>query len=163
MRVNKKQLAEVFGISERTFTAYQKDTSFPILEANSRGKANVYDTEDVFRWLKDRAEGQGQETAKERLDRIRGDREELALAKDVDELVPAELVEQQLEDIASAIRSAVMFGNTKLKKDLDTEYAIDIEVEILNEHSRQILTHLSALEGEPEEGGEAGPEEVQAA
>lgn len=147
MRVNKKQLAEIFGISERSFTEYQKDPSFPIVESGGRGSSNVYDTAQVFDWLKSRAEGQGQETAKERLDRLRGDQAELAIAKEIGELVPAELVEQELTDIAAAIRSAQMFGNTKLKKDLDVKYAIDLEIEILNDHSREILTHLSEIGG----------------
>ncbi len=152
MLVNKKELAEVFGITERSFTEYQKDQTFPIKEHGGRGRQNIYDTQQVFRWLESRAEGQGQETAKERLDRLRGDQTELAIAKEIGELVPAEEVERDLDDVVSAIRSSVMFGNTKLKKELDTVYSIDVDVEVLNDHSREILTDLSSLEVEFEEG-----------
>jgi len=50
-RVNKKQLAEIFGISERSFTEYQKDPQFPILKDGERGEKNTYDTAQVFRYL----------------------------------------------------------------------------------------------------------------
>jgi phage terminase Nu1 subunit (DNA packaging protein) len=151
MLVNKKQLAEVFGVSERSFSEYQKDPTFPIKEEGGRGRSNTYDTAQVFEWLKSRAEGQGKETAKERLDRLRGDQAELAIAKEIGELVPAEDVARELDDVVSAIRSSQMFGNTKLKKELDTVYSLDIDIEILNDHSREILTDLSVLEVESAE------------
>ncbi|WP_394165111.1 terminase small subunit [Neptunomonas phycophila] len=50
-RVNKKQLAEIFGISERTFTEYQRDPQFPILQDGERGESNEYDTAQVLRYL----------------------------------------------------------------------------------------------------------------
>ena len=151
MLVNKKQLADVFGISERSFSEYQKDPTFPIKEEGGRGRSNTYETAQVFEWLKIRAEGQGQETAKERLDRLRGDQAELAIAKEIGELVPAEDVARELDDVVSAVRSSQMFGNTKLKKELDTVYSLDIDIEILNDHSREILTDLSVLEVESAE------------
>ena len=49
--VNKKQLAEIFGISERTFTEYQKDPDFPFVRDGDRGEKNAYDTAQVFRYL----------------------------------------------------------------------------------------------------------------
>ena len=51
MLVNKKELAQVFGISERTFSEYQKDPAFPISENGSRGESNQYDTAQVTRYL----------------------------------------------------------------------------------------------------------------
>ena len=48
--VNKKTLSEVFGISEPTFTKYQKQ-GLPFMRGRSKGNSNTYDTEDVFRWL----------------------------------------------------------------------------------------------------------------
>jgi phage terminase Nu1 subunit (DNA packaging protein) len=56
MLVNKKELAQVFGISERTFSEYQKDPTFPICENGSRGESNQYDTAQVTRFLITKAE-----------------------------------------------------------------------------------------------------------
>lgn len=167
-RVNKKTLAEVFGISERTFTAYQKDPSFPIARSGQRGQSNEYDTQDVHEWLVDRAvSGARHESARERLERIKGDREELALAKDLGELVPGELVGARLTQVVLAIRTAVLTGNPKLKTEVDTLYDVDLDIELLNEHSRSILRQLASLGSQsgPDSGSGAGevraPEEDQ--
>lgn len=148
MDVNKKQLAQIFGISERSFTEYQKLPNFPIKEDGGRGKTNTYDTEAVFRWLVRREAGKNTETSRERLDRVRASREELAYAKDLQELVPAELVEEQLTSAVIAIRSDVLNGNAQLKAELDTEYGTDIDIDILHDHSRQILESLSQVSSE---------------
>lgn len=160
MDVNKKQLAEIFGISERSFTEFQKLPNFPIKEDGGRGKTNTYDTEAVFRWLVRREAGKNTETSRERLDRIRASREELAYAKDLQELVPAELVEEQLTSAVIAIRSDVLNGNAQLKAELDSEYGTDIDIDILHDHSRQILESLSEIGCEPENSDSAVVEEV---
>lgn len=162
MKVNKKDLAEIVGISERTLTEYQKDPSFPIEEDNGRGKANVYETVDVIDWLLRKELGRAKETARERLDRIKADREELAFAKDLEELVPAALVEETLSNVVIAIRSDLLNSNAQLKVELDIEYDIDTDIDILHDHSRKILEHLSEIGGEPEEGCEAVDEEIHA-
>jgi len=160
MEVNKKQLADIFGITERSFTEFQKTPSFPIKEDSGRGKANVYDTREVFKWLVRREAGKTAETAKERLDGIRANREELAYAKDLEELVPADLVAERLESAVIAIRSDLLNGNAQLKSEIDTEYSIDIDVDILHEHSRQILEGLSEISLEPEQSTGESAEEI---
>ncbi len=145
MLVNKKQLAEVFGISERSFTEYQRDPSFPIRVNAGRGRSNEYDTADVYEWLQSRTADKTRESAKERLDRLRGDREELNLAKDAGELIPADELSQMLTDVVIAIRNTQMHGNGKLKKRIDRAHQIDLDIEILNDYSREVLTHLSTV------------------
>ncbi len=163
-RVNKRELAEIFGISERSFTAYQKDASFPIAKAGGRGQANEYDTQDVHEWLMERAvNGARHESARERLERIKGDREELAYAQDIRELVPAALVGARLEQVVLSIRTGVLTGNPKLKTEIDTLYDIDLDIELLNEHSRSILRQLAGLGRESGAGDSSGSGEVRAA
>ncbi|MFL1405386.1 terminase small subunit [Marinobacter sp. M1N3S26] len=163
-RVNKRELAEIFGISERSFTAYQKDPSFPVARSGGRGQANEYDTQDVHEWLVSRAvNGARHESARERLERIKGDREELGLAKDLEELVPAVLIGARLEQVVLAIRTGVLTGNPKLKTEIDALYDIDLDIELLNEHSRSVLKQLAALESQPGQNHLPGPGEVRAA
>ncbi len=163
-RVNKRELAEIFGISERSFTAYQKDLSFPIARAGGRGQANEYDTQDVHEWLMDRAvNGARRESARERLERIKGDREELGLAKDLEELVPAALVGARLEQVVLSIRTGVLTGNPKLKTEIDTLYDIDLDIELLNEHSRSILRQLVGIGSQSGDGDSPSSGEVRAA
>lgn len=161
-KVNKKALAEIVGISERTLTEYQKDPTFPIDEDNGRGRQNVYETVDVIDWLVQRATGKKAETSKERLERIKGDREELALAKDLEELVIADQVEGSLSDIVIAIRSDTLNNNAQLKYELDTAYDIDLDIDILHEHSRTILEHLSQIGDQFADGDRACAEEIHA-
>lgn len=163
MDVNKKELAEIFGISERTFTEHQRHPNFPIKDDAGRGKSNTYDTVAVFRWLVRREAGKNAETGKERLDSIRANREELAYAKDLEELVPADLVEERLTTAVIAIRSDILNGNAQLKAELDTEYDLDINVDILHDHSRQILESLSEISVESSDSHSESPEEIHTA
>lgn len=162
MIVNKKQLAEIFGISERSFTEYQKEPTFPF-QAARRGQSNEYDTVLVFDWLKRRENLKQMETAKERLDRVRGSREELALAKDLEEVIPAEETIKAITDAIIASRNVMLHGNTQLKKRVDQLYKIDIDIEILNDYSRQVLTHLSSVGDELAQASERSVEELDPA
>ena len=88
-------VAEHLGIDRNRVVAVQLlvlETQIDV-EAGGRGQANEYDTQDVHEWLMARAvSGARHETARERLERIKGDREELAYAQAMKELVPAALV-----------------------------------------------------------------------
>lgn len=161
MIVNKKELSDIFGISERSFTEYQKDPSFPFQDAK-RGQPNTYDTALVFLWLKRRDQLKTMETAKERLDRIRGDREELAYSKDVGDLLIAEDVERTLTDVAVAIRSAMTTRSSQLKNEIDITYGIDLDLDIIKKHDRQTLSNLAALAEESEPSGESRAQESTA-
>lgn len=50
MLVNKKELADILGKTERTITTLQKN-GLPIKNDGKRGTANVYETEEVIDWL----------------------------------------------------------------------------------------------------------------
>src|SRR5690606_41959639 len=89
-RVNKRELAEIFGVSERSFTEYQKDTSFPIAKAGGRGQSNEYDTQDVHEWLMARAvNGARSVTYRERYELITRCRVELASSSVIPDNVTA--------------------------------------------------------------------------
>lgn len=158
--VNKKQLAEIFPWSEKSFTSFQKDPTFPIEEQGGRGRTNTYDTKKVFDWLLRREMGKTSESAKERLDRLRGDKEEIAIAKEVEQLVPADDLEALLTDLAVTIRSTMMSGNRSLKTDIDAAYEINLDIKLLDEHSRNILTALSKIAEEPPPDRSGGDEVV---
>jgi phage terminase Nu1 subunit (DNA packaging protein) len=50
--VNKSELAEILGISERTLTSYQK-SGLPIEVEGGRGNSHQYDTKEVIDWFID--------------------------------------------------------------------------------------------------------------
>lgn len=150
--VNKKQLADIIGYSERSITEFQKDPNFPIKLKAGRGSSNQYNTSDVIKWFVQRElSGDKQESAQERLTRVRADREELGLAEDLKLLIPAKDLEKNLTAVFSAIKVALMNSMETIKSEIDVRYGIDVDFEILDEHSRQALTHLSAIKTDIEE------------
>lgn len=66
--VNKGQLAEIIGVSERTITTWQKN-GLPIAEDGTRGNQNLYQTEEVIAWMIQRELTQ-------RIEQFGGDEEE---------------------------------------------------------------------------------------
>jgi phage terminase Nu1 subunit (DNA packaging protein) len=140
--VNKKDLSEILGISERTLTEHQK-SGLPILFDGVRGSENQYNTADVITWLIERAINGKRETSRDRLDRVRADREEIGLAKDLGELIPAAELEDAFSSKVIAVKNLLLQGDAKLKTELDALYDIDIDIELLNDNTRNILTQLS--------------------
>lgn len=51
MHVNKRELADTIGFSERQITSWQKDEALPVLEVGKRGQSHTYDTIAVIQWL----------------------------------------------------------------------------------------------------------------
>lgn len=162
MEVNKKQLAEILGVSERTLTDWQKDSSFPIKDEGGRGRQNIYETEVVIDWLI-RRETNKPVSAKERVDITRAELNEITIAERIGELVPAAEVERDLDDLFAAIRTGQMSGNHKLKKSIDRAHGIDLDIKVLNDHSREILSHLSGLSPNAENCDPEGLGETEAA
>ena len=51
MLVNKRQLSEILGVSERSLTDWQKE-GLPVASyADNRGQANEYESSEVIRWM----------------------------------------------------------------------------------------------------------------
>lgn len=149
--VNKKELAEILGVTERTLTEWQKNTSFPIEVVGQRGQSNQYNTEKVIRFMIERSlAGQSQESQRERRDRLEGDRLELDIAQRCDTLLVAEEYEKALTSLVYGIRNTILQGDSTLKLQLDSLYGIDTDEDVLNEHSRSILQQLASYEHDAE-------------
>jgi phage terminase Nu1 subunit (DNA packaging protein) len=94
--VNKRDLAEILGVSERSLTFWQK-SGLPILREGERGEENAYDTAAVVKWMLERAAARARRAATPR------DR----LASRQAELIELQLAEKRGESItASAIKPA---------------------------------------------------------
>lgn len=144
--VNKRELAEIFGISERTFTEYQR-AGMPFLPSSGRGFENEYDTSAVYVWLITRAKaGASNESAKERLDRLRGDREELAIAKELKELAPAADFLRAWSDHILAARAELLNMSDHLATALSARYGVNIDPQLIDDCVEKTLTRLSELD-----------------
>lgn len=91
--VNKRELAQIIGVSERTLTEWQRE-GLPMVVNSGRGSSNQYDTEAVIAWrIAREVNGAQNESQKDRLDRLRGDQIERQMAIESRELITAAEIE----------------------------------------------------------------------
>lgn len=163
-QVTKAELAELVGRDERTLSRWQKE-GMPVLEVGlGRGNENQYDTEEVIAWLVNVAALNGKkESVRDRLDRIKGDREELALAKDLGEVV---LAADLLERFEAAITAAkVELLNTfpeNLASELSARYGVAVDEQLIREPIEAILTELASYDPDddtPSDGDSHQPDD----
>lgn len=66
-----------------------------------------------------------------------------ALAEKKGELVNVETLMNELTLVFQGMKQELLSRDDKLKTELDTLYGVDIDVTILNEHTTNVLSHLS--------------------
>ncbi|HEJ5828895.1 TPA: terminase small subunit [Pseudomonas aeruginosa] len=148
----KAELSNILGRDERTLTRWQDD-GMPVEEYGlGRGNENRYDTEQVIQWLLQRAALNGKkESARDRLDRVKADREELALAKDLGEVVLATELVERYEAMVTAAKIELL--NTlpdQLAGELSARYGVEVDDQLIREPIEAILRRLA--EYDPEDG-----------
>lgn len=146
--VSKLELGEIVGRDERTLSRWQKE-GMPVVEFGvGRGNENRYDTQAVFEWLLRQAALNGKkESTRDRLDRLRGDREELALAKDLGEVViEAEMVERFEAVITAAKIELLNTFPDELAATLAAQYGVQVDDQLIREPIEHILRRLSAYD-----------------
>lgn len=160
-KVTKAELAEIVGRDERTLSRWQND-GMPVDEFGlGRGNENQYDTEDVISWLMQQAALNGKkESAKDRLDRLRGDQVELAMAKDLEEVVvPDELI-ANFEAMVSAAKVELL--NTfpeNLASELSTRYGVDVDEQLIRDPIDAVLRELSNYDPDDDDPSDGDPDE----
>ena len=136
MRVNKKELSDIFGISERTFTEYQKDPNFPFIEDGGRGQKNLYDTAQVVRYLVARIENKPTSDrsalAEAKTDQAQADAalKRLMVNEKVGVLVPKDEGLEMLMDWASYANRQIKEGIDRFIADLQSMHSIEIDKEL---------------------------------
>lgn len=168
LRVTKAQLSEIVGRDERTLSRWQ-NTGMPVLETGmGRGNENEYDTQAVIEWLVQIAQQRGEkESGRDRLDRIKGDREELALAKDLEEVVfAADLLERFEAAITAAKVELLNTFPENLASVLSARYDIDVDDQLIREPLEAILIELSNYDpddDDPSDGDSDEPDDPEEA
>jgi len=167
-RVSKAQLSEIVGRDERTLSRWQ-NSGMPVLETGvGRGNENEYDTQAVIEWLVQIAQQRGEkESVRDRLDRIKGDREELALAKDLEEVVfAADLLERFEAAITAAKVELLNTFPENLASVLSARYGIDVDDQLIREPLEAILIELSNYDpddDDPSDGDSDEPDDPEEA
>lgn len=143
MIVNKNQLADIMGVSERTLTEWQ-DADMPIEVVGGRGLENQYDTAKVVGWRLQRALGGATvESAREERDRMEAKLLELRIAKEADLLVSIDDVKPAWEAAILAARSDLLSLPARLKASIDARYQIDVDLQMLDDEVYQALAKLA--------------------
>lgn len=164
--VTKAELAEIVGRDERTLSRWQKD-GMPVREIGlGRGNENHYDTAEVIEWLCHVASLNGKkESTRDRLDRIRGDREELALAKDLEQVVIADELVERYENMIVAAKVELL--NTlpdTLASELSARYGVEIDDLIIREAVEVVLTKMAEYDPDddaPSDGDSDEPDDPE--
>lgn len=148
---NKRELAAVLGVSERTLTEWQEQ-GLPIEVIGGRGLDNQYDTAKVIEWRIQRAlAGQSRESGKERLERLQAEELEMRIAERAGRLVPAADVERRWTEAITAARTDLLTLGDRLKARLDGTYRVNVDPTIIDTEVLSCLNKL-ALRG-PELAG----------
>lgn len=162
LKVTKAQLSEIVGRDERTLSRWQND-GMPVEEIGlGRGNENQYDTEAVIGWLVQVASLNGKkESVRDRLDRIKGDREELALAKDLEEVVVLSDFMSRFESMINTAKVELLNTYTQnIASDLSARYGIDVEIQLIRDPLERILQELANYDpdDDPSDGDSDEPE-----
>lgn len=155
--VTKLELAEIIGRDERTLSRWQKD-GMPVIEFGvGRGNENQYDTQLVIEWLMRQAALNGKkESTRDRLDRLRGDREEIALARELGEVViEAEMVERFEAVITAAKIELLNTFPDELAATLSAKYGVQVDDQLIREPIESILRRLSAYDEDDDLAGDS--------
>ncbi|SEI99505.1 Phage DNA packaging protein, Nu1 subunit of terminase [Azotobacter beijerinckii] len=166
-KVNKRELAGILDVSERSLTEWQAQ-GMPIEVNAGRGSSNQYDTALVVTWMVERAKAGGaKESARDRLDRIRANREELAFAKDLEEVVVAADLIERFDAMITAAKVELL--NTlpdNLASELSARYGVEVDDQLIREPIEAILRKMADYDPDDDalsDGDSDEPDDSEAA
>lgn len=144
--VNKRALSELLLVSERSLTEWQQK-DMPVAVSAGRGASNEYSPAEVLAWLLVRANDTSRESAKDRLDRLRGDQLEREMLKEDDVLVMPEDLDVEYGAMVEAARAELLFNMPDaLSAELTAIHGEEVDVSIIRRHIEDALTTLSSYE-----------------
>lgn len=144
--LNKRALSELLLVSERSLTDWQQK-GMPVEASAGRGASNAYSPADVIAWLLGRANDASRESAKDRLDRLRGDQLEREMLKEDDVLVMPEDLKVEYDALVEAARAELLFNMPDaLAAELTAILGDEVDVSVIRRHVEDALTTLSHYE-----------------
>jgi terminase small subunit / prophage DNA-packing protein len=146
--VNKHDLSEILGISERTLTVWQRQ-GLPMSPRGVRGEPNVYDVPKVIRWwLRREVHKVQDEQPRDRLARVQADKVELELAEKRGELIPKAAIRPAWLGFVVATRQALRALPAGLAPVLAQLEGADPIRDLLEEAIDEALTKLATDEND---------------
>ena len=158
--VNKSALSGIVCVSEATLTEWQK-LGLPMVYHAGRGGSNQYDTGQVIDWMIEREVSKlRDESPKDRLSRLQGDKVEIEIAEKLKELVPVSEIEPTWLAMVASAKSYLRSQPDRLVQLLEVTDGIEAKRDLLAESFDEILQKLSEYEppeSDDQEGGEDFP------
>lgn len=97
---------------------------------------------------------------RDRLDRIKGDREELALAKDLEEVVVLGDLLERFESMITVAKVELLNTYTEnLAADLSARYGIDVDIQLIRDPLETILNELANYDLDDDDPSDGDPDE----
>lgn len=148
MRVNKRELADILGVTERTLTEWQ-DHGMPIKSRGARGEENEYDCPVVIAWMIDREVNKRSraESQRDRLTRLQADAQELELLERKRELLPAGEIEPVWRHRVLSAAAFLAGQHSRLAGILEGTPGVEGKRKVLREEFGQFLNRLG-VDGE---------------
>ena len=153
-RVNKKELAAILGVTEKTLTSYQKN-GMPIEVAGGRGSRNEYDTKRIIEWvvtqrLAKAGVVQGEEVAgafdekieSARLKHWQATEKEMSVRENAKQLVRREELEFRLGQMIISVKSGLLNVPDRVAQRLSLTKD---QKSVLNEEVKTVLNSMEAL------------------
>ena len=158
--VNKTDLSEIVGISQRSLTTWQKN-GMPIAVDGTRGSENLYDTKEVIDWMIQReierriSDHGGSETdfydlemERARLTYHQANIASLDQKIKEGKLIPADVVEGAWVDFVAAFRAKVLSVPTKAAHQFIGLNDLAQIQDVLKEHLYEALAELADYDPE---------------
>ena len=144
--VNKAELSVLIGVSEETLTRWQK-LGLPIAYRAERGYSHQYNTALVIAWMIGHKVGKVRdETSKDRLTRLQGDKVELEIAEKLSTLVPANEVKPAWDAMVASAKSFLDQQPERIAQLIEVTEGMEARRELLAEEFDDVLRHLSKYE-----------------
>ena len=155
MIANKKQLGDIFGVTDRTITDWEQG-GMPIESRPGRGVSNQYDSAKVIEWrIQRQMSGEKTLSGRERKDMAQAKLYELQLVEKSGLFLLVEDVEFALEQTIAAAKGELRSSALKWKKAIDKKYDIKTDLKFYQVQIDATLNRLATgclLENDDDEG-----------
>jgi hypothetical protein len=147
--VNKRELSEILGISERSLTEWQAEGMPIFTMADARGQEHTYDTEACIRWWIERdVRRRTSGSSDDNLSQIKYQREVLALKRDLGALVEVSEVLPALEAWRDDVLATMVSVPERYAQPMDAAVGIEGRRQLLAD----IIVELREVMGSYEFG-----------
>ena len=144
--VNKANLSILLGVSEETLTRWQS-LGLPIAYRAERGLSHQYDTAKVIAWMIQRKVKKVEdETQKDRLTRLQGDKIEIEIEEKLSNLIPVDEIKPCWDAMVASAKAFLDQQPERIVRLIEATEGLSERRDLLAEEFDEILRHLSQYE-----------------